>query len=134
MCIMQASSIMSNSARFVLHLFLQERLKQENLRKELDLKSSEREKQMQQTLSTALEMQKKSVEEAAALNDELARTKETSKEQMHEGVDELVIYPLSYAKPPDVFSRHMDVVDFKKEIGGVPWTECSAHSSRQSAT
>lgn len=74
---------MPNSARFVLHLFLQERLKQENLRKELDLRSSQREKQMQQTLSTALEMQKKSVEEAAALNDELARIKQTNKEQMH---------------------------------------------------
>ena len=58
-------------------------MKQENLRKELDLRSSDREKEMQRAFATALEMQKKSAEEASALKNELARTKQTNEQEMH---------------------------------------------------
>ena len=63
-----------------IYIFLQEKFKRENLRQTLELKSTEREEKMQQAFATALEMQQQSADEAAALKDELARTKRKSQQ------------------------------------------------------
>ena len=53
---------------------LQEKWKRENLRHTLELKSSDHDEQVQRAFATALDMQQKSEEEAAALKAELGRT------------------------------------------------------------
>ena len=57
-------------------------MKRNNLRKELELKSFEREEQVQRTFAKALEMQEKSSEEATALKTELARTKDINEKKL----------------------------------------------------
>ena len=57
-------------------------MKREELRRELEIKSSEHEKQVQRAFAAALEMQQKSAEEAEALKAELARTKRNNQEEM----------------------------------------------------
>ena len=57
-------------------------MKRDNLRKQLELKSSEREDQVQRTFAKALQMQEKSAEEAAALKIELARTIENNEKEL----------------------------------------------------
>ena len=57
-------------------------MKRDNLRKQLELKSSEREDQVQRTFAKALQMQEKSAEEAAALKIELARTIENNEKKL----------------------------------------------------
>lgn len=57
-------------------------MKREELRQELELKSSEHDKQVQRAFATALEMQQKSEEEAQALKAELARSQRTNQQEM----------------------------------------------------
>ena len=62
--------------------YAQEKLKREQLRQELEHKSSDRDEQVQRAFATALEMQRKSEEEAAALKAELERTKRSSQQEI----------------------------------------------------
>lgn len=64
-------------------------MKRDNLRKQLELKSSEREDQVQRTFAKALQMQEKSAEEAAALKIELALTKENNKKELQSLVEQV---------------------------------------------
>ena len=57
-------------------------MKRDDLRKQLELKSSERQDQVQRTFAKALQMQEKSAEEAAALKIELARTIENNEKKL----------------------------------------------------
>ena len=67
---------------------LQEKVKCDKLRTQLELESSERQEQIQRTFAKALQMQEKSVEEAAALKTELARTKENNEEKLQSLVEQ----------------------------------------------
>lgn len=49
-------------------------MKRENIRKELESKSAEREEKMKVEFATAVKLQQKAQEEARALKEELART------------------------------------------------------------
>ena len=62
---------------------VQEKLKHEQLRQELELKSSDRDEQVQRAFAAALEMQQKSEEEAAALGAELSRTERKRQEDIN---------------------------------------------------
>ena len=64
-------------------------MKRDDLRKQLEFKSSEREEQVQRTFAKALQMQEKSAEEAAALKIELARTKENNKKELQSLVEQV---------------------------------------------
>ena len=68
---------------------MQEKMKRDDLRKQLEFKSSEREEQVQRTFAKALQMQEKSAEEAAALKIELARTKENNKKELQSLVEQV---------------------------------------------
>ena len=68
---------------------LQEKVKCDKLRTQLELESSERQEQIQRTFAKALQMQEKSVEEAAALKTELARTKENNEEKLQSLVEQV---------------------------------------------
>lgn len=67
---------------------LQEKVKRDKLRTQLELESSERQEQIQRTFAKALQMQEKSVEEAAALKTELARKKENNEEKLQSLVEQ----------------------------------------------
>ena len=57
-------------------------LRRENLRKELKLKSTDREKKMQRAFATALELQQHTEEKATALKAELAKIKHSTQQEI----------------------------------------------------
>lgn len=78
---------------------LQEKWQRETLQHTLELKSSGDNAEVQRAFATALEMQHKSAEEAAALKAELAQTTRKSQEDINalaEQVGPLVIAPNVY--------------------------------------
>ena len=58
-------------------------MKRETLRQTLELESSDRTEQMQRAFATALEMQQKSADEAAALKAKLALTERQRQEDIN---------------------------------------------------
>ena len=62
---------------------VQEKLKREQLRKELEIKSSDNDEQVQRAFAKALEMQQQSAEEVATLKAELELTKRSNEENLH---------------------------------------------------
>ena len=62
---------------------MQESLRREHLQEKLELKSSDREEQVQRAFATALDMQQRTEAEATALKAELARTTRNNQEEMH---------------------------------------------------
>ena len=61
----------------------QEKLKREQLRKELEFRSSDNDDKVQRAFATALEMQQQSAEEAAALKAELERTTRNNQQEIN---------------------------------------------------
>ena len=71
---MSGSSAKFHDTKLLVYLLLvQEKLKREKLRKELESESADREEKMQVAFATAVELQQKAQEEASALKAELAR-------------------------------------------------------------
>ena len=62
---------------------MQEKLKREDLRHELELKSSDRDAQMQRAFAKVLEMQQKAEDEVTALKTELEWTTRSNGDKMH---------------------------------------------------
>ena len=69
---------------------LQETLKRKNLRQELELNSSDRDKQVQRAFATALQMQQKSEEEAATLKAELGRAERKRLEDINALMEQVI--------------------------------------------
>lgn len=72
-------------------------MKREELRQELELKSSEHDEQVQRAFVTALEMQQKSEEEASALKAELARTARINQQKMNALTEQVLRHVHIYA-------------------------------------
>ena len=74
------------------YYFTQEKLKREQLRKELEFKSSDNDDKVQRAFATALEMQQQSAEEAAALKAELERTTRSNEEKIHALTEQVSLF------------------------------------------
>ena len=71
---------------------MQEKLKREQLRKELEFKSSDNDDKVQRAFATALEMQQQSAEEAAALKAELEQTTRSNEEKIHALTEQVSVF------------------------------------------
>ena len=70
---------------------MQENLRRENLRQQLELKSSERNEQLQQAFAKALDMQHEAEKKVAALTAELTQTKRENQDEIISVTEKVVL-------------------------------------------